>query len=70
MLPNLLLMHLSFFLHILNKILLCYFGLTTRQVYFTHFEPSQLVGGVKTGDPQEKPPDHPQAELGLSCGQS
>ena len=24
------------------------------QDYFTHFEPSQLVGGVKTGDSQEK----------------
>ena len=34
--------------------------------YFTCFEPSQSVGGVKTGDPREKPPDHQQAELGLS----
>ena len=31
------------------------------QDYFIHFEPSQLVGGGKMGDP----PDHPQAELGL-----
>ena len=34
--------------------------------YFTHFELSQLLGRAKMGDPQEKPPDHPQAELGLS----
>ena len=27
---------------------------------------SQLKGGAKTGDPRESPPDHPQAELGLS----
>ena len=37
-----------------------------RQGYFTHFEPSKSEGGAKTGDPREKPPDHPQAELGLS----
>ena len=36
------------------------------QNYFTHFEPSQSLGGAKTGYPREKPPDHPQAELGLS----
>ena len=36
------------------------------QDYFTHFEPSQSLGGAKTGDPREKPPDHPQAQLGLS----
>ena len=41
-------------------------GLTARQDYFTHFETSQSLGGAKTGDPREKPPDHPQAELGLS----
>ena len=35
-------------------------------IYFTHFEQSQSVGGAKTGDPREKTPDHPQAELGLS----
>ena len=34
--------------------------------YFTHFEPGQSLHGAKTGDPSEKPPDHPQAELGLS----
>ena len=39
---------------------------TARQDYFTHFEQSQSLGGVKTGDPQEKTPDHPHAELGLS----
>ena len=37
-----------------------------RQDYFTHFEPSQLLGGAKMGDPREKTPEHPQAELGLS----
>ena len=40
---------------------------TARQDYFTHFKPSQSVGGAKTGDPREKKtPDHSQAELGLS----
>ena len=36
------------------------------QDHFTHFEPSQSVGGTKTGDPREKPPDHPHIwpELG------
>ena len=43
-----------------------YLGFTARQDYFTHFEPSQSVGGAKAGDPREKPPDHPQAELCLS----
>ena len=38
----------------------------THQDYFTHFEPSQSLGGANTGDPQEKTPDHPQAEIGLS----
>ena len=41
-------------------------GLTARQDYFTHFEPSQSVGGEKTADPREKPPDYPQADLDLS----
>ena len=50
-----------------NEVFFCFcFGFTARQDYFTHFEPSQLLGGAKMGDPQEKPPDHPQAELGLS----
>ena len=31
-----------------------------------HFELSQSAGGAKTGDPREKPPNHSQAELGLS----
>ena len=30
------------------------------------FFPSQSLGVAKTGDPREKPPDHPQAEFGLS----
>ena len=42
------------------------FGVTARQDYFTHFEPSQSLSGAKTGDPREKLPDHPLAELGLS----
>ena len=41
-------------------------GFTSRQDHFTQFEPSQSKGGEKMGDPREKPPDHPQAELGLS----
>ena len=43
-----------------------YLGFTAHQVYFTHFEPSQSLGGAKMGDPRENPPGHPQAELGLS----
>ena len=43
-----------------------YLVFTARQDYFTHFEPSQSIGGAKTEDPQEKSPEHPQAELGLS----
>ena len=43
-----------------------YFGFTAHQNYFTHFEPSQSLGGAKTGGPREKLPDHLQAELGLS----
>ena len=39
---------------------------TARQDYFIHFEPSQSLDAAKTGDPQNKPPCHPQAELGLS----
>ena len=38
------------------------FGFSVRQDYSTHFELSQVV---KMGDPQEKNPDHLQAELGL-----
>ena len=41
-------------------------GLTTRQDYFTHLEPSQSLGGAETGATREKPVDHPQAEFGLS----
>ena len=53
------------FVHFLSE----YFsdlGFMTRQDYFTHFEQSQWVGGAKMGDPQGKPPDHQQAEPGLS----
>ena len=29
------------------------FAFTPRQDYFTHFEPSQSLGGAKTGDPRQ-----------------
>ena len=32
-------------------------GGTASQDYFTHFEQSQSLDGIKTGDPREKPPD-------------
>ena len=41
-------------------------GGTARQDYFTHFEQSQSLDAAKTGDSQNKPPGHLQAELGLS----
>ena len=41
------------------------FGLTARQDYFTHFEPSQSLSGARMGDPWEKPPNQPQAERSL-----
>ena len=37
-----------------------------HQHYFSNSEQSQPLGGVKMGDPQEKPPDNPQAKPGLS----
>ena len=40
-------------------------GVTVRQNYFTHFEPIQSLDAAKTADPQNEPPGHPQAELGL-----
>ena len=43
-----------------------YLGFYSGQDCFTHFEPSQLLGGAKWEIPREKPPDHPQAERGLS----
>ena len=49
-----------------HNICFIYLGFTARQDYFTHFEPSQSLCGVKTGDPRESPHDHPQTELGLS----
>ena len=48
---------------ILWSFIFFYLGLMPRQDYFTHFEPSQLLGGAKMGDTREKTPDHPQAEL-------
>ena len=44
----------------------CFFlggGVTARQDYFTHFEPTQSQGAAKTG---EKPLEHLQAELCLT----
>ena len=41
-------------------------GVTAHQDHFFHFEPSQSLGGAKTGNHREKTPDHPQTELGLS----
>ena len=43
-----------------------YLGFMAHQDYFTHFELPVSLDGAKTGDPQEKTPDHPQAELGLT----
>ena len=43
-----------------------YLGFTVCTNYFTHFEPCQSEGKAKTGDPWETPPDHPQADHGLS----
>ena len=45
---------------------LLFFSFMACQDYFIHFELSQSVGGAKMGDPWEKTPDHPQAELSLS----
>ena len=36
-----------------------------RQDYFPLFEPSKSLGGVKMGDPRERPPGHPETELDL-----
>ena len=36
------------------NIFLCGRGFTANQDYFTYFEPSQSLGGAKTGDPREK----------------
>ena len=49
--------------HYLEVTLCLDFGFTGCQDYFIHFEPSQSLGGAKTGDPQK---NHLQAELGLS----
>ena len=41
-----------------------FFSFMAHQNYFTPFEPSQLVGKTKTGDPWEKHlQPNPQAEL-------
>ena len=37
-----------------------YLGFTARQDYFTHFEPSHLLGGAKTGDPCNDRTTHKQ----------
>ena len=54
------LMKLSIYRHFFDM------GFMAHQDYFTYFEQSQSIGGAKTGDPREKPPDRPQAGLGLS----
>ena len=41
-----------------------------RQDYFTDLEPSQSLGGVKTGDPWEKTPDSKQNLTCLTCDPS
>ena len=41
-------------------------GVTACQDYFSHFEPSQSLGGVKMGDPREKTSVRSQAELDMS----
>ena len=35
-----------------------YLGSMACQDYFTHFRPSQSLGGAKMGDPREKTHDH------------
>ena len=34
-------------------IIIYYLGLMARQDFFTHFRPSQLIGGTKTGSPEK-----------------
>ena len=55
-----------FFLRMFFFFFFFFLELTACQDYFIYFEPSQSLGGTKMGDPREKPPDHPQAELSLS----
>ena len=43
-----------------------YLGFMACQDYFTHFVPSQSLGGAKMADSRENPPGHPQTELSLS----
>ena len=45
-------------------------GFTARQDYFTHFEPSQSVGGAKMGDPREKKTPYKQNTACLTLDQS
>ena len=47
-----------------KKFFFFFFGFMAHQDFFTPFEPSQLVGKTKTGDPWEKHlQPNPQAEL-------
>ena len=39
----------------------------TFQDYFSSYELGQLVGGAKTGEPGEKPPDKPAIRTWLIC---
>ena len=49
---------------VLSRIFFFFFSFIAQQDYFTPFEPSQLVGKTKTGDPWEKHMQpNPQAEL-------
>ena len=44
--------------------LFTYLGFMACQDHFTHFEPSQVIGGVKTGDPGENHLSHMWPEPG------
>ena len=56
---------MSGFFLILNSVLRPF------QDYFSSYETGQSVGGAKTGEPLEKPPDAPASRTWLvSCGQS
>ena len=49
----------------LSVIFFFYFVFTVFQEYFTYIEPILHQRWAKTGEPVEKPPDPPQAELGF-----
>ena len=41
--------------------------LRSFQDYFSSYETGQSVGGAKTGEPREKPPDTPAGKQNLAC---